>query len=271
MSATPDPADARPVQAAADYDVMVDWTKRLAREMPLFEALFAEHGVRSVIDVGTGTGMLPIALAERGFAVTGVDPSAEMLAQARVNAERVGAAVAFVPGGFGDLAGLGLGPADAVLSTGNALPHVDGAAGLAAAFADFAAVLRPGGVLVLHLLNHERLLAARPRMMPPALRDGADATRLYAKLLTYEPADDPERIVFEFVTAVRPVPAPEGAPALGWTIDARANAHTALPWPRLDGALGEAGFVSRAVYGDHARKPYERAVDESIVVVAVRG
>jgi SAM-dependent methyltransferase len=40
-----------------------------------------------VLDVGCGTGRLAIALADRGARVWGVDPSEEMLAQARANSE----------------------------------------------------------------------------------------------------------------------------------------------------------------------------------------
>ena len=51
----------------------------------LFEALVAEGDLlgRRVLDVGCGTGRFAAALAERGGNVWGVDPSAEMLAQAR--------------------------------------------------------------------------------------------------------------------------------------------------------------------------------------------
>jgi len=42
-----------------------------------------------VLDIGTGTGLLARALAARGCAVTGLDPSPEMLAQARAAAPEV--------------------------------------------------------------------------------------------------------------------------------------------------------------------------------------
>ncbi len=45
-----------------------------------------------VLDLGCGSGLLSIVLAGRGCRVTGVDFSADMLAQARVNAERHGVA-----------------------------------------------------------------------------------------------------------------------------------------------------------------------------------
>ncbi|MGH3092748.1 MAG: class I SAM-dependent methyltransferase [Gaiellaceae bacterium] len=54
----------------------------------LFELLVAEGdlGGQRVLDVGCGTGRLATALAERGARVWGVDPSEEMLRQARLAA-----------------------------------------------------------------------------------------------------------------------------------------------------------------------------------------
>jgi SAM-dependent methyltransferase len=54
----------------------------------LFEALVEEGDLvgRRVLDVGCGTGRFAAALAERGAKVWGVDPSPEMLAQARAAA-----------------------------------------------------------------------------------------------------------------------------------------------------------------------------------------
>lgn len=46
---------------------------------------------RRVLDVGCGTGRLAVALAELGSRVWGVDPSEEMLAEARVRAGRLAA------------------------------------------------------------------------------------------------------------------------------------------------------------------------------------
>ncbi|MGH3013470.1 MAG: class I SAM-dependent methyltransferase [Gaiellaceae bacterium] len=56
----------------------------------VFEALVADGDLvgRRVLEVGCGTGRLAVALAERGARVWGVDPSADMLAQARASAGR---------------------------------------------------------------------------------------------------------------------------------------------------------------------------------------
>ena len=55
------------------------------------------HG-QAVVDIGTGTGTLARGLARRGCAVTGVDPSAAMLAEARELAAAEGLTIDFREG-----------------------------------------------------------------------------------------------------------------------------------------------------------------------------
>jgi ubiquinone/menaquinone biosynthesis C-methylase UbiE len=57
----------------------------------------------SVLDLGTGTGMLAIPFAGMGLKVTALDPEPAMLAAARVAAEASGVRVDFRLGGSGDL------------------------------------------------------------------------------------------------------------------------------------------------------------------------
>ena len=43
----------------------------------------------------------------------------------------------------------------------------------------------PGGALVLHLLNHGRLLDKRPRAIPPVVRDTAEGTKVFVRVIDY--------------------------------------------------------------------------------------
>jgi ubiquinone/menaquinone biosynthesis C-methylase UbiE len=52
-------------------------------DIDFYLALAAELRARTVVDVGCGTGLLAVELAERGHSVTGVDPSSGMLGVAR--------------------------------------------------------------------------------------------------------------------------------------------------------------------------------------------
>jgi SAM-dependent methyltransferase len=73
---------------ARHYDAMYE-EKDYAREVDYVEWAFRRSGarnVKAVLDVGCGTGGHAIRLAQRGYRVTGIDPSPWMLARARQKA-----------------------------------------------------------------------------------------------------------------------------------------------------------------------------------------
>ena len=252
----------------SDYDTFVNWNARLARELPFFREVFEDVGAASVIDVGTGSARHAIAFASWGIAVDAVDPDDSMLAAAEENtaaeAERIEAAggqLRLARGGFGELAALGLGDADALTCTGNALPHVRGVAGLRMALADFHAVLRQGGTLVLHLLNHDRLLATKQRAIMPVIREVPEGTRVFLRVIDY-PAQGGEFLGLDFATLVR-----DNAGA--WTVASHRSAHTIITAETLTRELEAAGFERVELFGGHDRHELSDA-DESMLVVARR-
>ncbi|MCX5909307.1 MAG: class I SAM-dependent methyltransferase [Deltaproteobacteria bacterium] len=75
------------------FDIMTDWETRLAYEMPFFQRTLDRHNARRVLDTACGTGGHAIALARKGYRVTGCDASSGMIELARANAARAGVAV----------------------------------------------------------------------------------------------------------------------------------------------------------------------------------
>jgi glycine/sarcosine N-methyltransferase len=266
LSEEPSVSDTKRPSPASDYDEFVDWNKRLAREAPLFRRVFEEVGAHKVADVGAGSARHSIMFATWGLEVLAVDPDDSMLAQAERNvAERAdevaaaGGSIRLVRGGFGELVALGVGPCDVLICTGNALPHVDGLAGLRVAFADFALVVREGGALVLHLLNHAKLLSARPRAIPPVFRQTAEGEKVFLRVIDYP--EGAEYLGFDFLTLVRDA---EGE----WEVTHRRSPHTALPLELLERELGVAGFGEVQAFGSHDGRPFDAEKDESVIVVA---
>jgi glycine/sarcosine N-methyltransferase len=252
----------------SDYDTFVNWDARLARELPFFRSVFDEVGATSVIDVGSGSARHAISFARWGMAVDAVDPDDSMIAAAEDNiaavAEQIaeaGGELRLVCGGFGQLRSLGLGGADALMCTGNSLPHVRGIAGLREALADFAAVLRPGGALVLHFLNHDRLLALKQRAIMPVIREVAEGTRVFLRVIDF-PAESGEFFGMDFATLVRDQ---SGA----WTVASHRAAHTIITTKTLLAELAEAGFEKVELLGGHDRHPLTER-DESLIAVALK-
>ena len=102
-----------------------------------------------VLDVCCGTGHLSALLTARGFHVTGLDVSREMIACARANAPAAEFMVA-------DAANFRLpGDRDAAVSTFDSLNHLLEPAALSSAFRNIAAALRPGGLLAFDMLLEE--------------------------------------------------------------------------------------------------------------------
>ncbi len=116
-----------------------------------YVSLVAEHGARTVLDVGCGTGTLACLLAARGVRVVGVDPAAASLDVAR---RKPGAeAVRWVHGDAGSLPPLQV---DLATMTGNVAQVFLTDEEWASTLAAVRAALRPGGRLVFESRRPER-------------------------------------------------------------------------------------------------------------------
>ena len=143
------------------------------------------------------------------------------------------------------------------------------------AFTDFATALRPGGVLVLHLLNHARLQRNKPVALAAKmnrLSDGQIAVVL--RILDYTA----EGLVIEFVQLGRKTGVVEPTrtnafidsdeSTAEWELVTRRSLHTWLPAETLEAELAKAGFERIEVLGDHSGRALDVDADESVIVVA---
>ncbi|HHX66054.1 MAG TPA: class I SAM-dependent methyltransferase [Chloroflexi bacterium] len=240
-----------------DYDRFVDWDARLAFELPFFRSLFSEHGVRRVLDVACGTGQHAIALAREGFEVTATDLSQAMVERARANAAEAGVEVAFSRLGFGELADALDERYNAVICLGNSLPHLLTADEMRYALRDMAAVLRPGGLLVVQNRNFDRVLDTEQRFMPPEAHAQDGDEWVFMRFYDFEP----DGLRFNVVRLHRP----RGE---GWQVRL---GHTRLyPWryAELRELLDEAGLDLVAAHGNYRGEPFDAAESGDLVLVA---
>jgi len=124
-----------------------EYMDRITDEINLWEQIFTpmipagKH--LNVIEVGTGPGILALALAKMGHNVTGIDLSPEMVKKAQSNAEKLGLTAQFREGDAENL-DLDAGSADLIISKYLmwTLPHPD-------AFLKGAnQILTPGGQII---------------------------------------------------------------------------------------------------------------------------
>lgn len=159
------------------YDGMTQFDARIDAQRALLSELLIRHPARRAVDMGCGTGVHAVALAQLGLDVTGVDVSAGMLEKAHAHADETGVTVEFVQGDF--LAAIPRPPADLILCLGNSIPHLDSRAALTEVLTHWRGLLGSQGRAVIQLLNYARVLASGERIVN-IRRDGeATIVRFY--------------------------------------------------------------------------------------------
>jgi SAM-dependent methyltransferase len=261
---------------SADYDRFVNWPGRLAVELPFIEGQLQALAKRiasrpRILDAACGTGMHAITLAKLGYPAAGADLSAGMIGRAIVNAAAEGVKVPFVQAGFGELARAfdiaksndrEKAPAfDALLCLGNSLPHVLTVGALAAALSDFAACLRPGGLLLVQNRNFDAVLAAGERWMEPQSHQEGDREWLFLRFYDFE-ADG--LLTFNILTLKR-----EGQG--DWTQQATATRLRPLRRVDLAGPLSVAGFQHVEYYGNLSGAAFDPRSSGNLIITAHKG
>lgn len=244
---------------SVDYDRFVNWKERLAYELPFIEQQLTASGARCILDVACGTGMHAIELARRGYDVTGADLSVGMVERARENAAAVGSEARFVVAGFGELVEKVGNGFDALFCLGNSLPHVLTADALHSTLTDFAAVLRPGGLLLIQKRNFDAIMRDRVRWMGPQSHHEGDREWLFVRFYDFNPDGT---LTLNIVTLRRDE-------AGEWTQQVEATALRPLLHAELSSAITAAGFGDLACYGDMTGVPFDPETSGNLIVTAM--
>jgi glycine/sarcosine N-methyltransferase len=252
-------------QFASDYDRFVNWNNRLAVELPFIEDLLealphpSNHPLQ-VLDAASGTGMHAIALARHGYSVSAADLSQAMTDKAALNAQAAGVQLKLKAAGFGTLANaFGAGTFDAVLCLGNSLPHLLTTADLKIALKDFAACLRPGGLLLIQNRNFDAVMAGQQRWMEPQPHSEGENEWLFMRFYDFEPDG---LIRFNIVTLKRPLNG-------DWTPSITSTRLRPQKHKELTAALEEIGFTSMRVYGSMTGDLFVPLTSGNLVLSAV--
>lgn len=141
------------------WDELIDWRRRARSEGSFFVDQLKARGVRTVLDVATGTGYHSVRLLEAGFDVVSADGSPEMLAKAFENGRAFGGHVLRVV--EADWRWLNRdvhGTYDAIVCLGNSFTHLFAERDRRKALAEFYAMLKHDGVLIIDQRNYDSIL-----------------------------------------------------------------------------------------------------------------
>ncbi|MDO8803072.1 MAG: methyltransferase domain-containing protein [Elusimicrobiota bacterium] len=148
-------------QYSCSYDCLYQ-AKDYERECDFLEAAFKSGPVKvkTILDLGCGTGNHALILAKRGYQVTGVDISGNMLALARRKAAKAGLPLELVKG---DITRLNLGKKfDAVISMFAVMGYQTSNAALSGACASARLNLRDNGLFIFDCWNGNAVLTQKP-------------------------------------------------------------------------------------------------------------
>jgi SAM-dependent methyltransferase len=140
------------------WDELIDWETRAAGEGSFFIDVLRQKGARTVLDAATGTGFHSVSLLRAGFEVVSADGSAEMLSKAFDNARDAGFIMRTVQADWRWLNRDVHGEYDAIVCLGNSFTHLFDERDRRKTLAEFYAMLKHDGVLILDQRNYDAIM-----------------------------------------------------------------------------------------------------------------
>lgn len=143
---------------AERWDDLIDWESRAKSEGDFFIQKLHEADAKYVLDVATGTGFHSVRLLKAGFAVVSADGSPAMLAKAFDNAKKHGFIMRTVQADWRFLNRDVHGEYDAIICLGNSFTHLFSERDRRKALAEYYAMLKHDGILILDQRNYDAIL-----------------------------------------------------------------------------------------------------------------
>lgn len=248
------------------YDYFVNWKSRLAYELPFLineiSRLSENPQELKVLDAACGTGRHAIALANEGFQMSGADLYPEMVSQAQANAFAADQNLNLKTVGFGNMfKAFNSDQFDAVLCLGNSLPHVQSQKELAQALADFAALVKPGGIMILQSRNFDRVVKYKLRWMDPQAVDESNKHYIFYRFYDFLPNG---LIQFNILTLSRGV-------SQDWQSELDATLLYPTQSEQLLEEITKVGFEEVRFFGNMAGDSFDPETSSDLVVVATKG
>jgi len=163
--------------ASIYYDKMIDFYSALEKRKILLSN-FIDDNIKTVADVGCGTGVDSISLSQLGLNVTAFDPSIEMINIAKENCKRANAKIDFNNFSASIIPKTFYNKFDLVVSLGNTIANINPKQ-LEKSFSKFYKMLKSDGKVLIQILNYEKILKDQERIVNITKRDNEYFIRFY--------------------------------------------------------------------------------------------
>jgi glycine/sarcosine N-methyltransferase len=240
---------------ADDYDEMTRFRQRLERERETVRGWVDRFGLRSALDAACGTGLHAVLLASLGVRTVGVDIAESMLDKAREHGRETGVAVTWIPADMTNLPRRVKGAFDAVFCLGNSIPHLLRLGDLKAALRGFRQILHPEGVVLLQLLNYDRVLERRERIINVNREGKREYVRFYDFL--------PKRVLFNILRITE-------LENDRLVHDLQSTMLRPYRKSELVTALSGCGFSRIEIFGDLTFSPFDPGISPNLFITARR-
>ncbi|MFC3230882.1 class I SAM-dependent methyltransferase [Marinibaculum pumilum] len=170
--------------AAVYHLIYPDWPLARRHQGEVFAALLEGEGIApgaEILDCAAGIGTQALGLAAAGYRVTATDISPAALQRLAAEARLLHLPLQARASDIRALGAMIRNPRDAVLAIDNAIPHLLSEHQIIVALRALAAVLRPGGLLLLSMRDFDRCLdeGERPFGEGPFIHEGPPRRILY--------------------------------------------------------------------------------------------
>ena len=241
-------------QKLANYYKYIFPSSRVQKDF--FRNIFNDHGVKTVLDVACGTGEQLEGFAEMGFKVHGLELEEAMVELIREKPLCRSGDITVKSGNMLQTSELFPGPYDAVLCIGNSLVHLNGMEEISQVIKSMAGVLRPGGLVVIQIVNYDRILDNQVTSLGPIETADENGTPITFERL-YDLGTLPDAIQFNTTLSV-------GNHTLSSSIPLfplRSN--------QLLDLAAEAGFINPRLLGGYDLSPFSHQT-EGCILAAVK-
>ncbi len=182
-------------ELSEDYVDMINFLERVETEKKIFEKIISDYNIKKCLDAGCGVGLHSIIVSKLGVDVVGIDISQMMIEKARELAQTFNSSAKFEVLDFSQIKERYKEEFDLVLCIGNTLPHLLNEKELLLALRNFYNALKRNGILIVQILNYDRIVENEERIIN--VRE--TPAKIFVRFYDFEPTiiGSPSLKVFE--------------------------------------------------------------------------